>query len=460
MKEKILIIDDEVNICTSLVLALKTKYEVMIVDNASDGLFCFQADHFSVCLIDLNVDSRNEMELIKEIKEIDDKVIIIIMTAYTSVRDSMEAIKNGAYTYLIKPLDIQELFLVIKRALKYRYLDERVEYLSQKLEEKNTYHGIIGKSPQMQDVFQMIEKVKNLTTSVLVTGKSGTGKELAARALHYSSGRKQYHFEDVNCAAIPESLLEEELFGHKKGSFTGAIANKMGRFEYADNGTIFLDEIGDMSLSLQAKLLRVLQQREVTPIGSNITKKLNIRVIAATNKDLKKMVEEGSFRSDLYFRLKVIEIKMPELKAHRQDIPLLCSHFIHHYNQQQGKNVQYLTKEAEKILMTYHFPGNIRELSNILEYAMIMCDGKIIKTGDLPEEVQAVNNKGFTVNRIFKEDLSGLTLKEAEKKIILQALEENQWNRRVTAKKLGISDKGLRNKITEYELVKTKKVGK
>ena len=216
MKEKILIIDDEVNICTSLVLALKTKYEVMIVDNASDGLFCFQADHFSVCLMDLNVDSRNEMELIKEIKEIDDKVIIIIMTAYTSVSDSMEAIKNGAYTYLIKPLDIQELFLVIKRALKYRYLDERVEYLSQKLEEKNTYHGIIGKSPQMQDVFQMIEKVKNLTTSVLVTGKSGTGKELAARALHYSSGRKQYHFEDVNCAAIPESLLEEELFGHKK----------------------------------------------------------------------------------------------------------------------------------------------------------------------------------------------------------------------------------------------------
>lgn len=454
MKEKVLIIDDEVNICTSLTFALEDQYEVVTANNADDGLRCFQDDRFSLCLLDLKLGNVNGIELLEEIKRLDERVIIIMMTAYASIRSSVEAIKKGAYTYLTKPLDIQELYIVIERALNYRYLNERVEYLSQKLEEKNIYNGMIGKSSQMQNVFQLIEKVKNLDTSVLVTGESGTGKELVARALHYSGVRKEHHFEEVNCAAIPEGLLEEELFGHKKGAFTGAIENKKGKFEYADRGSIFLDEIGDMSLALQAKLLRVLQQREVTPIGSNEVRKLNIRVIAATNKDLKKMVEEGRFRSDLYFRLKVIEIKLPELQARRPDIPLLCSHFISQYNREQGKNVQCLSKEAEKLLMTYRFPGNIRELANILEYAMIMCEGEVIMAGDLPEEVKPAVTKGIIKNKIYKEDLSGLTLKEAEKYIILQALEENQWNRRMTAEKLGISDKGLRNKITEYNLIK------
>ncbi|SCJ33907.1 Transcriptional regulatory protein ZraR [uncultured Eubacterium sp.] len=454
MKEKILIIDDEEDVCTSIAFALETFYEIHIVDNAPDGLYYFQKDHFSLCIMDIRLEKMNGVALLDEIKKIDEKAIVILMTACALVNSSIEAIQKGAYTYLIKPFDIQELFFVIKKALNYRYFNQKVKCLNKNLEEKYVYYGIIGKSAQMKAVFQMIEKVKNLDTSVLITGKSGTGKELAARALHNSGRRKEYHFADVNCAAIPESLLEEELFGHKRGAFTGAIANKEGKFEYANNGTVFLDEIGDMPLSLQAKLLRVLQQREITPIGSNMVKKLNIRVIAATNKDLKKMVEEGTFRSDLYFRLKVIEIKLPELKARREDIPLLCSHFISLYNKKQKKNVSYISEEAERLLLNYHFPGNIRELSNILEYAMIMSDGEMIKAGDLPEEVSAVIKTGDILKSNYMKDFSGLTLKEAEKQIILQALEDNQWNRRKTAERLGISDKGLRNKIIKYELIK------
>lgn len=451
MKEKVLIVDDEISICTSLTFALEDDYDVISANNAADGLRYFQNEEFSVCLLDLKIGNVNGIELLEEIRRIDERAVIIMMTAYASISSSVEAVKKGAYTYLTKPLDIQELHLVIERALNYRFLNERVEYLSQKLEEKNVYNGIIGKSPSMKNVFQLIEKVKNLDTSVLITGESGTGKELVARAIHYSGERTKHNFEEVNCAAIPEGLLEEELFGHKKGAFTGAIENKVGKFEHANHGTIFLDEIGDMSLALQAKLLRVLQQKEVTPVGSNETKKLNIRVIAATNRDLKKMVEEGSFRNDLYFRLKVIEIKLPALKERRQDIPLLCSHFIGQYNQEQGKNVRSLSKEAEKRLMEYGFPGNIRELSNILEYAMIMCDGEVIEAPDLPEEVTMAPKSVGIKSGLYKEDLSGLTLKEAEKQIILQALKENQWNRKKTAEQLGISDKGLRNKIAEYK---------
>ena len=452
MKEKLLIVDDEVNICTSLRFALEDRYDVSTADCAAEGLRKFQEDSYSLCLIDLKIGEVNGIELLEKIKALDESVIVIMITAYASIQSSVEAIKKGAYTYLTKPLDIQELYLVIERALNYRYLNERVEYLSQKLEEKYVYNGIIGKSPQMKNLFQMIEKVKDLNTSVLITGESGTGKELVARALHYSGQRKNENFEEVNCAAIPEGLLEEELFGHKKGAFTGAIENKMGKFEHANHGTIFLDEIGDMSLALQAKLLRVLQEREVTPIGSNETRKLDIRVVAATNQDLRKMVEEGAFRRDLYFRLRVIEMELPSLKARRQDIPLLCGYFIRQYNQEQGKNVQSLSKGAEKKLMEYGYPGNVRELSNIIEYAMIMCGGQVIEAQDLPAEVSGEPEKTGFREGVYKEDLAGLTLKEAEKRLILQALKDNRWNRRVTAEKLGISDKGLRNKIAEYGL--------
>ena len=303
----------------------------------------------------------------------------------------------------------------------------------------------------MKNIFKLIDRVKDVDTNVIITGESGTGKDLVARAIHYSGNRRTNRFEEINCAAIPENLLEEELFGHKKGSFTGAIENRKGKFEVANNGTIFLDEIGDMPLTLQAKLLRVIEQKEYSPIGSNEKRKLDIRIIAATNKDLKGMVKEGRFREDLFFRLNVIQIKVPPLRERKQDLPLLFRHFIQKYNEEFYKDIKGLSKEAERILLEYDYPGNVRELSNIFEHAMVLSSKDIIEVQSLPKEIQKFNgsNRG---NSIFVHDLLGLTLEEVEKIVISASLEKNKGHRKNTAKMLGISEKGLRNKIKKYDL--------
>jgi two-component system response regulator AtoC len=380
------------------------------------------------------------------------------MTAYGSIMSSVDAIKKGAYTYLTKPLDLNLLEGSITQALEHQRKNEKVHYIDNELENKYTYNGIIGKSPGMKKVFTMIEKLKDVDTSVVVTGESGTGKELVASAIHYSGKRKDGNFVEINCAAIPEGLLEEELFGHKKGTFTGALADKQGKFEYANNGTIFLDEIGDMPFKLQSKLLRVLQQKRFTPLGSNIPVELNVRVVAATNRDLKKLVEEGKFRGDLYFRLNVFEINLPALREKRQDLPLLYNYFINFYNKEMNKSVVGLSKEAEDCLLNYNYPGNVRELSNIIECAVLLAKDDIIEAENLPVEVQ---NKKNNVNdeldlnmgtSIVTESLIGLTLQEAEKKLIKAALDLNNGHKKATATMLGISERGLRYKINEYGL--------
>ncbi len=304
----------------------------------------------------------------------------------------------------------------------------------------------------MKNVFKMIEKLKDVDTNVVIAGESGTGKELVARAIHFSGRRKMERFEEVNCAAIPEGLLEEELFGHKKGSFTGAVEDRQGKFEYANNGTIFLDEIGDMPFSLQAKLLRVLQQKEFSPIGSNEKKQLNIRVIAATNKDLKSMVDKGEFRQDLYFRLNVVEINLPALKDKKQDLPLLFKHFISKFNDDLEKSIQGISAEAEKKLLDYNYPGNIRELSNIFESSMVLSNSEIIEIDDLPDEVRLYEKSLSNKNTIVAEDLIGLKLREIEKRVINATLTLNGGHMLKTAEMLGISENGLRNKIKEYGL--------
>lgn len=451
MDKSILIIDDEFGICTSLTLALEDKYNVKACLNPKEGLKALNEDMFDLCLLDLKIGNQNGLDVLREMKKIDKNLIVIIMTAYGSIDTSVEAIKAGAYTYLTKPLNISELYLHIDQALEYKKLNEKVEFLSKELENKY-YGGIIARSPAMKNVFKMIEKLKDVDTNVVITGESGTGKELVARAIHYSGKRKKERFEDVNCAAIPESMLEEELFGHKKGSFTGAVEDRQGKFEYANNGTIFLDEIGDMPFAIQSKLLRVLQQKEYSPLGSNEKKKLNLRIIAATNKNLKSLVEKGEFRQDLYFRLNVVEITLPSLKDRKQDLPLLFSHFIKKFNEELSKNIRGLSKEAEQKLFKYDYPGNVRELSNIVECAMILCSGDTIEIVDLPNEVIRYDTINKGVNAIFSEDLVGMTLRDIEEIVIKANLIKNRGKRKLTADSLGISEKGLRNKINEYKI--------
>jgi len=452
MNENILIIDDEPGICTSLTLALEDIYNVKATTSPMEGIKLLKEECFNICLLDLKIGEYDGLEVLDQLKKIDKNLIVILMTAYGSINSSVDAIKKGAYTYLIKPLNISELYMIIEQGLKYQQLNEKVEYLSHKLECKNEYSGMIGRSPAMKNVFKLIDKLKDVDTNVLITGESGTGKELAARALHYSGRRKKEYFEEINCAAIPEGLLEEELFGHKKGSFTGAIDDKKGKFEFANNGTIFLDEIGDMTLTLQAKLLRVLQEKEYTPIGSNEKKKIDVRVIAATNKDLKALVEEGSFRQDLYFRLNVVEIKLPALRDKKQDLALFFNYYIQKYNRELNKDIKGISKEAERKLLNYSYPGNIREMSNIFEYAMVLSNGDIIEFDDLPEEVKLYEGDLMQKGSVFAENLVGLTLREIEKIVIKASLIKNGGHRKKTANMLGISDKGLRIKISDYDI--------
>lgn len=452
MDKSILIIDDELGICTSLTLALEDMYKVKACTSPVEGLKALKEDFFNICLLDLRIGDYNGLDVLNEIKQIDKNIVVIIMTAYGSIDTSVEAIKNGAYTYLTKPLNISELYILIEQALEYQRLNERVEYLSKELENKYVYNGIIGRSHSMKNVFKMIEKLKDVDTNVVITGESGTGKELVARAIHFSGRRKKERFEEVNCAAIPEGLLEEELFGHKKGSFSGAVEDRQGKFEYANNGTIFLDEIGDMPFSLQAKLLRVLQQKEFSPIGSNEKIQLNIRVIAATHRDLKAMVDNGEFRQDLYFRLNVVEINLPPLREKKQDLPLLFKHFIEKFNAELDKNIKGISKEAEKKLLDYNYPGNIRELSNIFESSMVLSNSEVIEAEDLPDEVRFFEKGYDRPNTIILDDLLGMNLREIEKRVIYEYLVINNGHRVKTAQMLGISEKGLRNKIKEFNL--------
>jgi len=451
MNKKVMIIDDEISICDSLEFALEDKYEVMFTTNPYEGLEKIKENNIDVVLLDLKIGSVNGVDILEKIKEYDKSISVIMMTAYGSIVSSVDAIKKGAFTYLTKPLNLEELYVSIEQTLEIRDLSKKVEYLSKELENKNNYQGIIGKSESMKNVFSLVEKLKDVDLGVMITGESGTGKELIAKAIHYSGKRKDNNFVEINCAAIPESLLEEEFFGHKKGTFTNAIADKVGKFEFADKGTIFLDEIGDMTLKLQGKLLRVLQEKKFNPLGSNETIETNVRVIAATNKNLKQLIQEGKFREDLYFRLNVVEIDLPPLREKRTDLPLLFDYFINKCNGEMNREIKGISKEAEKILLSYDYPGNVRELLNIMEHSILFSQGDIIDVDSLPKRLKCNELVEDELNKEIK-SLSNLTLKDIEKIIIKKRLEENNGKKKITAESLGISDKGLRNKIAEYDL--------
>lgn len=438
---KILVIDDEQNIRKMLTRVLSP--EGFIVKEANNGLEALkrlQEENYSLVLLDLKMPGLNGIETLKKIRKNDLNLPVIMMSAYGSIPEAVEAMKLGALDYLIKPFDIEELKIIIKRAIKQYELEVENIYYREEEEKRFNFDEIIGKSNSINKVLEMVKNVSPTTATVLIAGESGTGKELIARAIHKNSLRKNSPFVVVNCVAFSPNLLESELFGHEKGSFTGAIARRIGRFEMANGGTIFLDEIGEMDITIQTKLLRVLQEREFERVGSSRTIKVDVRILSATNKDLKKEVEERKFREDLFYRLNVFGVDVPPLRERKEDIPLIVEHFINKYNKILNKKVKKVSTKAMELLLDYDYSGNIRELENIIERSMIMAKDEII------------DEKYFNfINKETYIEKKG-TLKEVEKELIVKYLIQNKGNRTKTAEILGISRRSLQNKIKEYQI--------
>ncbi len=438
---KILVIDDEQNIRKMLTRVLSPEgFMVKEANNGLEALKRLQEENYSLVLLDLKMPGLNGIETLKEIRQNDLNLPVIMMSAYGSIPEAVEAMKLGALDYLIKPFDIEELKIIIKRAIKQYELEVENIYYREEEEKRFNFDEIIGKSSSINKVLEMVKSVASTPATVLITGENGTGKELIARAIHKNSLRKNSPFVVVNCVAFSPNLLESELFGHEKGSFTGAIAKRIGRFEMANGGTIFLDEIGEMDLTIQTKLLRVLQEREFERVGSSRTIKVDVRILSATNKDLKKEIEERRFREDLFYRLNVFNVDVPPLRERKEDIPLIVEHLTGKYNKILNKKVKKVSAKAMELLLDYNYPGNIRELENIIERSMIMAKDEIIdeKYFNFISKEEYIEKKG--------------TLKETEKELIIKYLIQNKGNRTKTAEILGISRRSLQNKIKEYQI--------
>lgn len=451
---KILVVDDEPAICTSLAFALEDNYTVATAGSAEEALTAIGMQAFDIILLDLKLGNADGMKVLQQIKTIDSSIVVIIMTAYGSIKSSVAAIKAGAFYYLTKPINMDELSMLLINASDYIGMRSKVKYLNDKLTEQGESTGIVGTSASIRQVMNDIERVKDVDINVLILGESGTGKELVAKALHYLSVRKNEPFEVINCAAIPAELLESELFGYEKGAFTGAVQRKKGIFELADRGTLFLDEIGEMDMKLQAKLLRVVQEKEIVPIGSNHRRKIDVRIVCATNRDLKKMVDAGNFREDLYFRLNVVTINLPSLRERQEDIPLLIEHFVAKYNQKMANQIKCIEPDFLKMLTRYSFKGNVRELENIIERAMVFADDGVLRSTNLPIEVQkhGMKEQASSDTAMLIPVYIGEDLDQIERKVITQTLQHYRGDKGKTAQTLRISERKLWYKIKEYEL--------
>lgn len=456
MKNSVFILDDEQSICEVLSFALRSDYLVEYCTDPEQGLRQLRSKAYDLVLMDIRLGARNGLDILRSIQAVALDTQVIMMTAYGDEKTSVEAMKLGAFDYLLKPLNIDELKLVIEKALAYRSMNEEVKYLSAELQNRSAPYQMIGESKVMRHVFHLIDMFKDVDSSVLITGESGTGKELVARAIHNQGRRKNGRFVVVNCAAIPEGLLESEFFGHKRGAFTGAVSDAKGKLLLADKGTIFLDEIGDMPLSLQGKLLRALQEKVIVPVGDTKSQSVDVRVVAATNRNLQEMVANGTFREDLFYRLNVLNLHMPPLRERREDILPLCEHFIRHCNQEQKKNITGISESAKQKLTSYNYPGNVRQLANIIERAAILTVGNTIDDLALPDELYMppVNENGETVadGAQIMRLLAGKTMKEIECLAIQAALQCCDNKKADAAHMLGISERSLWYKLKEYEI--------
>jgi DNA-binding NtrC family response regulator len=453
---QILVVDDEPNVREVLTTLLsQAGYVVTAVADGISAIEAVKRTSFDLVLTDLRLPKMNGIEVLTRIKALDSRIVGIVITGYGTVETAVDAMKAGAFDYLMKPFNVSEVLLLIKRALEYQGLRAENVQLKKTLEGRFRFSNLIGNSEGMRYVCEMIEKVAESDSTILLLGESGTGKELVAKTLHFNSHRKDKPLIPINCGAIPENLLESELFGHEKGAFTGAASTRIGRFEMADGGTIFLDEIGEMSPALQVKLLRVLQQREFERVGGTKTIRVDVRIIAATHRDLEVAVASGVFREDLFYRINVIPIAIPPLRERTEDIPLLIHHFLEHFNKTKNKNLEGFSDEALKLLISYSWPGNIRELENLIERLVILKGAGLACPADLPEKIVGFGAVGGVLGP-FKIPDSGIDLKalvdEFENNLILQALDMAKGVKNKAAQLLSMNRTTLVEKLKKKGL--------
>ncbi|MCG6919119.1 MAG: sigma-54 dependent transcriptional regulator [Deltaproteobacteria bacterium] len=439
---RILVVDDEPMVCLSLCNWLQEEnYFARAVEDGPKAVNAVREENWDIILLDLRMPGMDGMEVLKKIKEIAPQSVVIMMTAYASIPSAVEAMKEGAYDYIVKPLDVEQLTLMLKRIVEHQQLITENILLRKRLTEQYEFEDIIGRSETMQKVFEMIKAVTDTNATVLITGETGTGKELVARAIHSNSPQRYGPFVATSCGALPETLLESELFGYEKGAFTGADRTKKGRFELANGGTLFLDEVGDISLKTQIKLLRVLQERSFCRLGGTNPIEVEVRLISATNRDLLTAIEESTFRSDLYYRLNVVSIHLPPLRERKEDIPLLTAHFINKYNVEFNKKFDRVERKAMDLMTNYHWPGNVRELENVIERAIVIDQGPEVKVNHLP----FCNIEMAPVEE-------AQTLQEVERLHIEKMLVRHDWNIAKTARLLEIDRTTLHKKIKKLGL--------
>lgn len=445
-KRRILVVDDEESLLEFLSLLLVDEgYEVATANSVESARTRLTESNPDLVLSDIMMPDGNGLDLLKEIKESDATTSVVMMTAYTSTKAAIEAMRLGAYDYVSKPFDVDELKVVIQKAVEQVDLVDENVYLRRELEQKYTFSNIIGKSPRMQSVFGLVERVARTTSTVLIHGESGTGKELIARAIHFAGPRSGERFLSINCGALPENLLESELFGHERGAFTGAVKEKKGLFQEANGGTLFLDEIGETSLPMQVKLLRALQEKRVRKVGGAKEEMVDTRIVTATNRDLEERIREGEFREDLYYRINVIPIDLPALRQRREDIPLLVDHFIRKYSTEMGIESRKISIEAIKMLEGYDWPGNVRELENIVERALALSANDPITTKDLPVHLLSRRRDRSTHIELPEEGLDlEAHLEEVRARLMEQALERTGGVQTQAAELVGMSFRSFR----------------
>jgi two-component system response regulator AtoC len=447
MKHRILVVEDEAKLRRVIELQLQAAgYEVDLAGTAEEALRL--ADRASLVLTDLRLPGMDGLELLRLLRRQDELLPVVVMTAFGSVEIAVEAMKLGATDFLPKPFSLDHLLTVIQKALEVRALRDENRSLREELGRRYTFDNIVGRSPAMQEIFATILRVAPTRATVLLAGESGVGKDLIARAIHYHSPRRDRPFVKINCTAIPENLMESELFGFEKGAFTGAVASKPGKFELADTGTAFLDEIGDVPGPIQVKLLRVLQEREFERLGSNKTRQIDVRIIAATNRDLRAALEEGTFREDLYYRLNVVPINIPPLRERKEDIPFLAEHFVRKLAPELGSTATSISEAAIQKLMEYHWPGNVRELENVIERSLVLCSGTVLEASDIKLEASPRAVKSAAVPFLPE----GYTLEEYEQALIREALRRANGNKSQAARLLGLTRNALRYRLSQMGL--------
>ena len=452
LEARILVMDDEEQERSRIEKFLLQKhYEVLGVGSVAEAMEAIKRERFDLFLTDCNIPGVDALRTSGEARKLNPDMAVIIMTSFGTIETAVKAIKAGAYDYLPKPIDLEQLALLIERISERQNLIRENTELKEQLRERYKFDEIVSASHAMEEVLNLAGRVAASSATVLLRGESGTGKELVAKAIHYHSPRAKYPLIKVNCAALPETLLESELFGHEKGAFTGAMTKRIGRFEAADKGSIFLDEIGELTPGMQVKLLRVLQEREFERIGGSQTIKVDVRVITATNRDIEKDIREGKFREDLYYRLNVVSVVIPPLRDRKEDIPTLMEHFISKYAEENKKEISGVAAEARDRLMRYAYPGNVRELENIIERAVVLAKRGMITAADLPLHLQGAQNEEHLPPIPLKGRLNE-TLDTVERGLILEALKDSNGIQTRAAERLGISERVLRYKLKKYRI--------